>query len=246
MMEATVLNGTIKAAEMFLPQICARYNPIPVVYRQLHGLPGFVCAWLHCQLHRDRCVPFQIMSIWLNLPHVDSSQVVETSDGWSVETWCTWSQPHLLTVILMIVVTGSLFNRVAELQSTLDCWVTCIAVHALYLSKMTRGIFAWLKVTISNLRSVYQRCSGASCIWLPVLLVFCTKWCNNEGGLALNSSASPLPKCPAEVQFGKLNQMSAAIYETNKRLNNMCWCWPWLQLPEKEENSKGLSYHIKY
>lgn len=129
-------------------------------------------------------------------------------------------------------------NRVAELQSTLDCWVTCIAVHALYLSKMTRGIFAWLKVTISNLRSVYQRCSGASCIWLPVLLVFCTKWCNNEGGLALNSSASPLPKCPAEVQFGKLNQMSAAIYETNKRLNNMCWCWPWLQLPEKEETQE--------
>ena len=40
----------------------------------------------------DRCVPFQIMSNQLNLPQVDSNQVVETSQGWSMETGCTWAQ----------------------------------------------------------------------------------------------------------------------------------------------------------
>jgi hypothetical protein len=40
----------------------------------------------------DRCVPFQIMSNQLNIPQVDSNQVVETSQGWSMETGCTWSQ----------------------------------------------------------------------------------------------------------------------------------------------------------
>jgi hypothetical protein len=33
----------------------------------------------------DRCVPFQIMSNQLNLPQVDFKQVVETSQGWSME-----------------------------------------------------------------------------------------------------------------------------------------------------------------
>ncbi len=41
--------------------------------------------------HIDRCVPFQIMSNQLNLPQVPN-QVVETSQGWSVETGCTWTQ----------------------------------------------------------------------------------------------------------------------------------------------------------
>jgi hypothetical protein len=40
----------------------------------------------------DRCVPFQIMSNQLNLPQVDSNQVVETSQGWSMETGCIWAQ----------------------------------------------------------------------------------------------------------------------------------------------------------
>jgi hypothetical protein len=40
----------------------------------------------------DRCVPFQIMSEQLNLPQVDSNQVVETSHGWSMETGCHWAQ----------------------------------------------------------------------------------------------------------------------------------------------------------
>ena len=40
----------------------------------------------------DRCVPFQIMSNHLNLPQVVSNQVVETSQGWSMETGCAWAQ----------------------------------------------------------------------------------------------------------------------------------------------------------
>ena len=32
----------------------------------------------------DRCVPFQIMSNHVNLPQVDSNQVKETSQGWSM------------------------------------------------------------------------------------------------------------------------------------------------------------------
>jgi hypothetical protein len=40
----------------------------------------------------DRCVPFQIMSNQLKLPEVDSNEVVETSQGWSMETGCIWAQ----------------------------------------------------------------------------------------------------------------------------------------------------------
>ena len=39
----------------------------------------------------DRCVPFQIMSNHLNLPQVTSNEVVETSQGWSMETECSWA-----------------------------------------------------------------------------------------------------------------------------------------------------------
>jgi hypothetical protein len=40
----------------------------------------------------DRCVPFQIMSNQLNLPQVDSNQVVETAQAWSMVTGCTRAQ----------------------------------------------------------------------------------------------------------------------------------------------------------
>jgi hypothetical protein len=40
----------------------------------------------------DRCVPFQIMSNQLNLQQVDSNQVVETSQGGSMNRGCTWAQ----------------------------------------------------------------------------------------------------------------------------------------------------------
>ena len=38
--------------------------------------------------YEDRCVPFQMISNQLNLTQVDSNQVVETSQGWSMETGC--------------------------------------------------------------------------------------------------------------------------------------------------------------
>jgi hypothetical protein len=38
-----------------------------------------------------RCVPFQVMSNQINLPQFDSNQVVETSQGWSMETGCNLS-----------------------------------------------------------------------------------------------------------------------------------------------------------
>jgi hypothetical protein len=44
------------------------------------------------QPYMEWCVPFQIMTNLLNLPQVDSNQVVETSQGWSIETGCTWAQ----------------------------------------------------------------------------------------------------------------------------------------------------------
>ena len=47
----------------------------------------------------DRCVPFQIMSNQLNLPQVDPNQVVEISQGWSMETECTWA--HLSSIIYL-------------------------------------------------------------------------------------------------------------------------------------------------
>ena len=42
--------------------------------------------------HIDRCVPFQVMSNQLNWLQVDSSQVIETSQGWSVEKGYAWAQ----------------------------------------------------------------------------------------------------------------------------------------------------------
>lgn len=60
-----------------------RYNPISEVCTQFLGLHGLVCT-LTCTdnsqtLYRQVCAFFQIMSDQLNLPQVDSNQVVETS-----------------------------------------------------------------------------------------------------------------------------------------------------------------------
>jgi hypothetical protein len=40
----------------------------------------------------DRSLPFQIMSNQMNLRQVYSNQVVETSQGWSMETRCSLVQ----------------------------------------------------------------------------------------------------------------------------------------------------------
>ncbi len=72
------------------------YNPDLDNYRQFLWLHGLVCALMctvNCgTLYRQVCVPFQIMSSKLNIPQLDSNQLVETSQGWSVKTSCTRAQ----------------------------------------------------------------------------------------------------------------------------------------------------------
>ncbi len=85
-------------AEVFLhpcPDLCLdRILPRRSKENSLDFMAWFVLwhALLPVGPYIDRCVPFQIMSNQLNLSQVDSNQVVETSQGWSVETGCTWAQ----------------------------------------------------------------------------------------------------------------------------------------------------------
>ena len=74
------------------PRSVPRHNPSSELYGQFlppHGLLFALTCTVNCI---DRCVPFQIMSKKFNLPQVDSSQVVDTSQGWPMETGCTWAQ----------------------------------------------------------------------------------------------------------------------------------------------------------
>ncbi len=79
-----------------LPQICASNTILSQrsTDTSLNFMAWFVLwyALLTVVPYIDRCVPFQIMSNQLNLAQVDSSQVIETSQEWSVETGCTWAQ----------------------------------------------------------------------------------------------------------------------------------------------------------
>ena len=81
MIEATVFLGTFNAADMFwypFPDLCLDTIlswPIPptsflqpLLWHALSTVGPYI----------DRCVPFQIISNQLNLPQVDSNQVVET------------------------------------------------------------------------------------------------------------------------------------------------------------------------
>ena len=92
-MEATVFLGTFNAAECFWyrsPDLC-----LDTIQSRSSTDNSFdVMAWflLWPALLTVRHVPFHIMSNQLNLPQVDSNQVVEMSQGWSMETGCTWAQ----------------------------------------------------------------------------------------------------------------------------------------------------------
>ena len=71
-----------------------RHNPVSKIYRQFlrpHGLVFLRHALSSVGPYIDRYVPIQIMSNKCNLPLLDSSQVVETSQGWSKESGCTWA-----------------------------------------------------------------------------------------------------------------------------------------------------------
>ena len=87
MMEATVFMGlsTLQTFCGTLRQICASTQSCLGALRTIPitSLLGF-CSDIHCQLwdlYIDGCVPFQIKSNQLNLPQVDTNQVVETSQG---------------------------------------------------------------------------------------------------------------------------------------------------------------------
>ena len=98
MMDATVFLETFNAAEMFwypYPDLCFD----TILSRSSTDNSFELMAWFllwHAlstvEPYIDRCVPFQIMSNQLNLPQVDSNEVVEASQGWSMETGCTWAQ----------------------------------------------------------------------------------------------------------------------------------------------------------
>uniref|UniRef100_A0A8C7JNB5 P2X purinoceptor n=1 Tax=Oncorhynchus kisutch TaxID=8019 RepID=A0A8C7JNB5_ONCKI len=78
------------------PRSVPQHKPVSELYRHFLRPRGLVFA-LTCTVncgtfYIDRCVAFQIMSNQLNLPQVDSNQVVETSQGLSMETRYTLGQ----------------------------------------------------------------------------------------------------------------------------------------------------------
>jgi hypothetical protein len=88
----------------------------------------------------DSCEPFWIMSNQLNVPQVDSSQVVETSQGWSVEMMHPSSMSRLIEKGLYTYVNNVflfvIFNTFANISKNLfslcqygalclDWWGTC-------------------------------------------------------------------------------------------------------------------------
>lgn len=114
------------------PQICARYNPVSAVYRQLLGLHGLVCAptCSYGTLYRQACG-------FLNLSNQPD---LETSDRWSVETGCTkahfWASWSVKTVwipcishkqqmksLLFEVIGGDDYTQASQTQERDECSV---------------------------------------------------------------------------------------------------------------------------
>lgn len=89
MIEATVLTGTFKAAELFLYPYKDLCLDKPLSRWSTDNLLNFI-VWLvlwHVLITVGPyttcvCAPFQIISDELNIPQVDSNRVVETSEGW--------------------------------------------------------------------------------------------------------------------------------------------------------------------
>ena len=98
MIEATVFLGNVNAAEIFWypsPDLCLDIILSRSSTDNSFDLMAWFLLWRALSTvgpYMDRCVPFQILSNQLNLSQVDSNQVVETSQGWSMETGCTCAQ----------------------------------------------------------------------------------------------------------------------------------------------------------
>jgi hypothetical protein len=98
MTEATVFLGTFNSAGMFWypsPDLCLDTILYLSSTDNSFNLRAWFLLWHALSTvgpYIDRCGLFQIMSSQLIWPQVDSNQVVETSEGWSMETGCTWAQ----------------------------------------------------------------------------------------------------------------------------------------------------------
>ena len=91
MMEDTVFFGIFNAAFFWYPSPDLWLDTILSRSSTDNSFELMAHSDMHCGT-LDRCVPFLIMSNQFNLPQVNSNQVVETSQGWSMETGCTWAQ----------------------------------------------------------------------------------------------------------------------------------------------------------
>jgi hypothetical protein len=97
-MEATVCLGTFNAVDICWspsPDLCLDTILSWSSTDNSFDLMAWFLLWHALSTvgpYIDSCVPFQTMSNQLNLPQVDSNQVVEISQGWSMETGCTWTQ----------------------------------------------------------------------------------------------------------------------------------------------------------
>ena len=97
-MKATVFLGTLKAAEYPSPDLCLD----TILYLRSTDNSFDLMAWFllwHALStagpYIDRCGPSQIMSNQLNLPQVESNQVVETSqDQWKQNAPDLYSDSH--------------------------------------------------------------------------------------------------------------------------------------------------------
>jgi hypothetical protein len=72
-----------------------RHNPVLEHYGQFlrpHFLFFSLTCTVNCWTLYWQVCAFQIISNQLNLPQVDSEQVVDKSQGWLMETRCTWKQ----------------------------------------------------------------------------------------------------------------------------------------------------------
>ena len=98
LIEATVFLGTFNTADIFWypsPDLCLdTILPRSSTDNSFDLMTWFLFwhALATVGPFIDRYVPFQIMSSQLNLSQVDFNQVVESSQGWSMETGCTWAQ----------------------------------------------------------------------------------------------------------------------------------------------------------
>ena len=87
------VSGDLQCCRHFLvpfPRSVPQHNPVSELYGQFlqpHGLVFALTCTVNCgTLYRQVCA-------FLNhVQSIEFNQVVETFQGWSMETWCSWAQ----------------------------------------------------------------------------------------------------------------------------------------------------------